>query len=180
MTANKHLPSKTPSQSETVMTEMVLPNDTNNLGNLMGGNLLHWMDICSAIAAGKHANTIAVTAAVDNVSFQHPIHGGAIVTLTSRVSRAFRTSMEVAIEVYTETMQSQEKKLTNTAFYTFVALGPEGTPVLVPPIEPESDSDRERYAGALRRRELRLILAGRKDPQDAPALQALFKPPSKD
>lgn len=174
MTANTHLTAKSPDQSETVMTQMVLPNDTNNLGNLMGGNLLHWMDICSAITAGKHANTIAVTAAVDNVSFQHPIDGGAIVTLKSRVTRAFRTSMEVAIEVYTETMESQEKVLTNTAFYTFVALGADGKPAAVPPIQPANPEDRERYDAALRRRELRLILAGRKSPQDAPALQALF------
>ncbi len=157
------------------MTEMVLPNDTNNLGNLMGGNLLHWMDICSAIAAGKHANTIAVTAAVDNVSFQHPIARGAIVTLHSRVTRAFNTSMEVYIEVFSETMASQEKLLTNTAYYTFVALGEDGKPALVAPIEPQTDEDRLRFEGALRRRELRLLLGGRLKPSDTPALQALFK-----
>jgi acyl-CoA hydrolase len=157
------------------MTEMVLPNDTNNLGNLMGGNLLHWMDICSAIAAGKHANTIAVTAAVDNVSFQHPIARGAIVTLRSRVTRAFNTSMEVYIEVFSETMASQEKVLTNTAYYTFVALGENGQPCPVPAIEPQSEEDRRRFEGALRRRELRLVLSGRLKPSDTPALQALFK-----
>jgi acyl-CoA hydrolase len=170
----EHPAPKPPSASETVMTQMVLPNDTNNLGNLMGGNLLHWMDICSAITAGKHANTIAVTAAVDNVSFQHPILGGAIVTLKARVTRAFRTSMEVAIEVFTETMESQEKVLANTAFYTFVALDAERRPVTVPPVTPETEADRQRYDAALRRRELRLILAGRKRPQDAPELAALF------
>lgn len=166
---------KSPQLSETVMTEMVLPNDTNNLGNLMGGNLLHWMDICSAIAAGKHANTISVTAAVDNVSFQHPIKRGAIVTLKSRVTRAFNTSMEVYIEVYSETMASQEKVLTNTAYYTFVALGADGKPCAVPPVDPETEEDRRRYEGALRRRELRLVLSGRLKPSDTPALQALFK-----
>ncbi|MBI1194190.1 MAG: acyl-CoA thioesterase [Bacteroidetes bacterium] len=169
------LQTKFPSQSETVMTEMVLPNDTNNLGNLMGGNLLHWMDICSAMAAGKHANTIAVTAAVDNVSFQHPIARGAIVTLRSRVTRAFNTSMEVYIEVFSETMASQEKLLTNTAYYTFVALGENGLPCPVPAIEPETEEDRRRFEGALRRRELRLVLSGRLKPSDTPALQALFK-----
>lgn len=167
---------KFPSQSATVMTEMVLPNDTNNLGNLMGGNLLHWMDICSAIAAGKHANTISVTAAVDNVSFQHPIARGAIVTLVSRVTRAFNTSMEVYIEVYSETMASQEKVLTNTAYYTFVALGGDGLPKTVVPIQPETDEDHRRFEGALRRRELRLLLAGRLQPKDTPALRALFFP----
>jgi acyl-CoA hydrolase len=169
------LPSKFPSQSETVMTEMVLPNDTNNLGNLMGGNLLHWMDICSAMAAGKHANTIAVTAAVDNVSFQHPIARGAIVTLRSRVTRAFNTSMEVYIEVFSETMASQEKLLTNTAYYTFVALGENGQPCPVPAITPETEEDRRRFEGALRRRELRLVLSGRLKPSDTPVLQALFR-----
>ena len=167
--------SKHPSQSETVMTEMVLPNDTNNLGNLMGGNLLHWMDICSAIAAGKHANTIAVTAAVDNVSFQHPIARGAIVTLRSRVTRAFNTSMEVYIEVFSETMASQEKILTNTAYYTFVALDDQGKPSKVPQIVPENEEDQRLYDRALRRRELRLVLGGRLKPSDTPALQALFK-----
>jgi acyl-CoA hydrolase len=127
------------------------------------------------MAAGKHANTIAVTTAVDNVSFQHPIARGAIVTLRSRVTRAFNTSMEVYIEVFSETMASQEKLLTNTAYYTFVALGENGLPRPVPAITPETDEDRRRFEGALRRRELRLVLSGRLKPSDTPALQALFR-----
>jgi acyl-CoA hydrolase len=156
------------------MTEMVMPNDTNNLANLMGGNLMRWMDICAAIAAGKHANCIAVTAAVDNVSFRQPIKQGAIVTLTSRVTRAFRTSLEVYIEVFTEDLNSQEKVLANTAYFTFVAIDKEGKPTPVAAVRPESAEEKRQFEGAQRRREIRLVLGGRVKPQDAHALRELF------
>jgi acyl-CoA hydrolase len=167
--------SKTPSVSKTVMTEMVMPNDTNNLDNLMGGNLLRWMDICSAIAAGKHAGKVAVTASVDNVSFRHAIRAGQIVTLCAWVTRAFNTSMEVYIEVNTEELGSDEKTLTNTAYYTFVALDGNRKPIKVQAILPETEVEKKQFEGAMRRRELRLLLAGRIKVEDTTSLKSLFQ-----
>src|SRR6185503_18762272 len=120
---------KRPSDSLTIMNELVLPNDTNTLNNLMGGRLLHWMDICAAIAAQKHAKTIAVTAAVNNVAFNHPIKLGNVVTLHAKCVRAFNTSMEVHIEVWTQDLTKDDRVKCNEAFYTFVALDKEGNPV---------------------------------------------------
>ena len=166
--------SKTPSASDTVMTEMVMPNDTNNLGNLMGGNLLRWMDICAAISAGKHCDCVAVTAAVDSVSFRHPIQKGDIVTLHSRVTRAWNTSLEVYIEVFTETVKDRARLLANTAYYTFVALDDERKPTEAPEVIPETAEEVKRFEGASRRREVRLLLSGRVQPKDAKELQKLF------
>ena len=156
------------------MTELVLPNDTNTLNNLMGGRLMHWMDIVSAIAAQKHSNRIVVTASVDNISFKHPIRLGNVVTLKARVTRAFNSSMEVRIEVDAEDIPSSQKIESNSAYFTFVAVDQHGRPIDVPEIEPETDEDREYYDGALRRRQLRLILAGRMRPQEANELRSIF------
>lgn len=156
------------------MTELVLPNDTNTLNNLMGGRLMHWMDIVSAIAAQKHANKIVVTASVDNISFKHPIRLGNVVTLKARVTRAFNSSMEVRIDVEAEDIPSNEKIDSNSAYFTFVAVDDHGKPTDVPEIEPETDEDREYYDGALRRRQLRLILAGRMNPREANELRSIF------
>lgn len=156
------------------MNEMVLPNDTNTLNNLMGGRLLHWMDIAAAIAAQKHAGKTVVTASVDSVSFGKCIKLGDVVTLQAEVSRAFNTSMEVFIKVWAENIPSGEKFLSNQAYYTFVALDRNGTPVSVPSVEPEIEEEQMRYDGALRRRQLRLILAGKMKPDDATELKALF------
>jgi acyl-CoA hydrolase len=169
------LKAKTPQQSEVTMTEMVLPNDTNTLNNLMGGRLLHWMDICAAISAQKHSNRIVVTASVDNVSFTEPIRLGNIVTMHARVTRAFNSSMEVYLEVWAEDIPAGIRVSTNRAFYTFVAVDQNGRPIEVPPLLAESVEDKELYVSALRRRQLRLVLAGRMNPSDATELKALFE-----
>jgi len=165
---------KNPAHSRTIMNEMVLPNDTNTLNNLMGGRLLHWMDIAAAIAAQKHAQKTVVTASVDSVSFGKSIKLGDVVTLQAEVSRAFHSSMEVYIKVWAENIPSGEKFLSNEAYYTFVALDRNGGPVLVNQLEPETEEERKRFDGALRRRQLRLILAGKMKPDDATELKALF------
>jgi acyl-CoA hydrolase len=163
---------KRPTDSLTVMNELVLPNDTNTLNNLMGGRLLHWMDICSAMAAQKHARAICVTAAVNNVSFNHPIKLGNIVTLQAKVVRAFNTSMEVHIEVWTQEMTKKGDKIKcNEAFYTFVALDNDGKTIMVPQIEPLSDDERKLYEDALLRRQLKLIDSGKTTLDKVPELK---------
>lgn len=167
---------KTKKASETlaVMTEIVLPNDTNTLGNLMGGRLLHWLDICAAISSHRCSNRIVVTASVNNVSFSHPIKLGDIITLEAKVSRCFNTSMEVVIEVFVENHRTGIKTKCNDAIYTFVAVDQMGTPIAAPDLIPETEEEKKRYDGALRRRQLSLILAGKMNPQDATELKALF------
>ncbi|EON75946.1 Acyl-CoA hydrolase [Lunatimonas lonarensis] len=156
------------------MTEMVLPNDTNTLNNLMGGKLMHWMDIVAAICAQRHCNNIVVTASVDNISFKNPIALGNVVTLNAQITRAFTTSMEIFLEVYAEDIPANSKLLTHRAFFTFVAVDKSGRPVKVPEVTPVGKEEEERYQGALRRRQLRLVLAKRMDPQDATELKSLF------
>lgn len=165
---------KYPQESYTNMNELVLPNDTNTLNNLMGGRLLHWMDIAAAISAQKHCNRIVVTASVDNVSFRHPIKLGDVVTIEAKVTRSFTTSVEVKLEVWAENIPTGTKNRSNEAYYTFVALDNDGRPVAVPAIEPQTDKEKEWFNGALRRRQLRLILAGKMKPDDAAELKALF------
>lgn len=165
---------KTPRESFVSMTELVLPNDTNTLNNLMGGRLMHWMDIVSAIAAQKHSNRIVVTASVDNISFRHPIQLGNVVTLRARVTRAFNSSMEVRIDVDAEDIPSGKKIDSNMAYFTFVAMDESGHPTDVPEVEPQTEEEVGLYDGALRRRQLRLILAGRMNPQDANELKSIF------
>jgi acyl-CoA hydrolase len=165
---------KRPSESFVSMTELVLPNDTNTLNNLMGGRLMHWMDIVSAIAAQKHSNNIVVTASVDNISFRHPIRLGNVVTLRAKVTRAFNSSMEVRIDVDAEDVPSADKFESNSAYFTFVAIDQNGKPVEVPEIEPETPEEQAFYDGALRRRQLRLILAGRMKPSEANELKSIF------
>ena len=165
---------KNPQESRTVQTEIVLPNDTNNLNNLMGGRLLHWMDIAAAVCAQRHCGRTCVTAAVNNVSFGHPIPKASIVTLEANISRAFSSSMEIIIDVWTEDMQSGSKTKCNEAIYTFVAVDNMGKPAKVPEVEPETKIEQERFCAALRRRQLSLILAGKMKAEDATELKALF------
>ena len=153
------------------MNELVLPNDTNTLGNLMGGRLLHLMDICAAIASMRHSNRICVTASVDNVDFHSGIRLGEVVILESTVNRAFTTSMEAEVNVWAEDTTTGERRKCNRAYYTFVAVDQNGRPIPVPPLAPETDEERERYEGAARRRELRLILAGRLKLSEAESLR---------
>jgi acyl-CoA hydrolase len=165
---------KTPRETETIMSEVVLPNDTNALHNLRGGKILHWMDIASAIAAGRHAEAVVVTASVDNVSFENPIKTGDVVTIRAKVTRTFRTSIEVYIEVSAENIPTRTHYQCNTAYYTFVALDSNGRPKPVAAITPETEDEQKKYDGAIRRRELRLVLAGRIKPEEAKELQAFF------
>ena len=165
---------RTVERSRCVKNEIVLPNDTNNLGNLMGGRLLHWMDICAAISAQRHTQRVAVTAAVDNVEFHSAIRQGEIVTLRSQVNRAYRTSMEVEINVWAENAITREFRKCNRAFYTFVGVDGNGRPVRVDPVHPETDEERERYETAAKRRELRLVLAGRMSWDEAKLIREDF------
>jgi acyl-CoA hydrolase len=143
----------------------------------MGGQLLNWMDVISAISAHRHCHRIVVTAAVNNVSFQHPIKLGDIVTIEAKVSRAFSSSMEVYMEVFVEHATTGERTKCNEAIYTFVAVDQLGSPINVPDLKPESEEEIRRYDGALRRRQLRLILAGKMKPEEATELKALFTEP---
>ena len=165
---------KKASESLVMMTELVLPNDTNVFGNLMGGRLMYWMDIASALSAQKHANAPVVTASVDNISFEAPILLGNVVYIEAKVSRAFTTSMEVHIRVWGEDLKRQHKYKSNEAYYTFVALNADGKPSPVPQLTPQSEYEQKLYEGAMRRRQLRLILGGKMKPNDAFELKALF------
>jgi acyl-CoA hydrolase len=166
--------SKKAHESLIQMTELVLPNDTNFFGNLMGGRLMYWMDIAAALSAQKHANAPVVTASVDNLSFQEPIKLGNAVYIHAKVSRAFTSSMEVHIDVWSEDIKSRYKYKSNEAYYTFVALNDEGKSTPVPQLIPETDNEHTLYNGAIRRRQLRLILSGKMKPDDASDLKALF------
>ncbi len=161
-------------ESTVTKNELLMPNDTNMLNNLMGGKMMYWMDICAGIAAQKHSEALAVTASVDNISFRQPIELGSLVTLTATVTRAFKSSMEVYIEVTAENIPKKTKFVSNSAFFTFVAIDDNGQPVVVPEAIPETEREKELYDGALRRRQLRLIFAGRMKPTDAIELKAIF------
>ena len=165
---------KKSSESLIVMTELVLPNDTNLFENLMGGRLMYWMDIAAALSGSKHCNAPVVTASVDNISFTNPIKLGNVVHIEAKVTRAFNTSMEVYLKVWGEDIIQQNRYNSNEAYYTFVALDPNGKPRLVPQLAPETEEEKELFDGALRRRQLRLILAGKMKPGDASELKALF------
>lgn len=161
-------------ESFTIMNELVLPNDTNTLNNLMGGRLLHWMDIAAAISAQKHCNRIVVTASVDNVSFKHPIKLGDVITIEAKVTRAFNTSVEVRLDVWAENIPSGSRQKSNEAYYTFVALDQSARTIPVPELIPETPEEVDLFDGALRRRQLRLVLGGKMHPDDASELKALF------
>jgi acyl-CoA hydrolase len=161
----------------TITTHLVLPENTNTLGNLMGGQLLNWLDIASAIAAHRHCRRVVVTAAVNNVSFQHPIKLGDLVVIEAKVSRAFSSSMEVFMDIFVEHSSTGEKIKCNEAIYTFVAVDQLGNPIQVPDLIPETEEEKKRFEGALRRRQLRLILAGKMKPEEATELKALFAEP---
>ena len=166
--------SKKASESLSITTEIVLPNDTNNLSNLMGGRLLHWMDIATAIAAHRHCEKTVVTASVNHVSFSEAIPAGSIVTLEAKVSRAFTSSMEVFVDVWMENNNHKGKKKCNEAIYTFVAVDQLGSPIEIPELIPETKEEKNRYESALRRRQLSLMLSGRMKAEDATELKALF------
>ncbi len=165
---------KKASESLVVMTELVLPNDTNNFGNLMGGRLMYWMDIAAALAAMKHCAAPVVTASVDNISFETPIKIGNVVHIEAKVTRAFNSSMEVHMNVWGEDAMQQYRYKSNEAYYTFVALDPNNRPRTINSLVPETEDEKKLYEGALRRRQIRLILGGKMKAEDAEELKALF------
>lgn len=166
---------KTVSDSATTMTELIMPNDTNPLGNLMGGNLMRWMDIAGGICAGKHCEAYVVTASVDHVSFQQPIKLGSVISINAIVTRAFRTSVEVYLEVYVSDFIGQNTVKSNHAYMTFVALDEDKKkPIEVPDIRPITPEQIKLHESAIRRREVRLILGGRMKPEDANYLKNYF------
>lgn len=169
------MPAKPAGASLAETTHLVLPNDTNTLGNLMGGQLLKWLDISCAISAHRHCMRVVVTVAVNHVSFDRPIKLGDFVTIRSQVSRSFSTSMEVWSDVWVEDQVTGAKIKCNSAIYTFVAVDQAGQPTVVPEVVPGTDEEQKRFDGALRRRQLRLILSGKLKPGDATELKALFE-----
>ena len=165
---------KTPEESKSIMTDLVLPSETNPLNNLFGGDLLARMDRAASIAARRHSRRIVVTASVNHVAFNKAIPLGSVVTVEAKVSRAFKSSMEIYIDVWIEDRISGDRTKANEAIYTFVAVDDTGHPVRIPPIEPQTELEKIRYDGALRRRQLSLVLAGKMKPKDATELKALF------
>ncbi|WP_439152114.1 acyl-CoA thioesterase [Winogradskyella sp.] len=167
--------SKTAFQSKTTLTDLVLPSETNPINNLFGGELLARMDRAASIAARRHSRRIVVTASVNHVAFNRAIPLGSVVTVEAKVSRAFSSSMEVYLDVWVEDRESGESIKANEAIYTFVAVDETGRPVKVPELIPESNLEKERYDGALRRKQLSLVLAGKMKPSDATELKAIFE-----
>lgn len=162
------------SESLAINSQMIMPNDTNTLGNLMGGNLMRMVDIAGAISAQRHSNRIVVTASIDNVSFENKVPLGDVITLEAKVTRAFNTSMEVIVKVYSENIPAGTRVQTNTAFLTFVAVDQSGRPIEIAEAVPETDEEKALFAAALRRRQLRLVLGGRMKPEEANELKAIF------
>ena len=165
---------KFPSESLTILTDLVLPSETNPLNNLFGGELLARMDRAASIAARRHSRRITVTASVNHVAFNRAIPLGSVVTVEAKVSRAFNSSMEIYIDVWIEDRESGNRTKANEAIYTFVAVDETGRPVEVAPIEPQTDEEKSRYDAALRRKQLSLVLAGKMKPEEATELKALF------
>ncbi|WP_445731564.1 acyl-CoA thioesterase [Mariniflexile sp.] len=165
---------KTPEQSKTILTDMVLPGETNPLNNLFGGELLARMDRAASISARRHCRNIVVTASVNHVAFNKAVPLGSVVTVEAKVSRAFKTSMEVFIDVWIEDRKSGERTKANEGIYTFVAVDDTGKPILVPEVLPETELEKQRFDAALRRKQLSLLLSGKMKPCDATELKALF------
>ncbi len=165
---------KTPAASRTIITDLVLPSETNPIGNMFGGELLARMDRAASIAARRHSRRIVVTASVNHVAFNKMIPLGSVVTVEAHVSRAFKSSMEVYMDVWIEDRESGLRSKANEAIYTFVAVDEMGSPVPVPEIKPESSLEKKRFDGALRRKQLSLVLAGKLAPGEATELKALF------
>ncbi|CAN5351110.1 acyl-CoA thioesterase [soil metagenome] len=166
--------SRNPKDSRTILTDLVLPSETNPLNNLFGGELLARMDRAASIAARRHSRRIVVTASVNHVAFNKAIPLGSVVTVEAAVSRAFKTSMEIFIDVWVEDRESGQRSKANEAIYTFVAVDETGSPVAVPELEPETELEKKRFDAALRRKQLSLVLAGKMKPGEATELKALF------
>ncbi|GGE13503.1 acyl-CoA thioesterase [Psychroflexus salis] len=166
---------KTPEESKTTLTDLVLPSETNPLNNLFGGELLARMDRAASIAARRHSRRIVVTASVNHVAFNKAVPLGSVVTVEAKVSRSFKTSMEIFLDVWIEDRESGRRTKANEAIYTFVAVDDMGNPVPVPGIDPQTKLEKDRFEAALRRKQLSLVLAGKLKPKDATELKALFE-----
>ncbi|MBS7333930.1 MAG: acyl-CoA thioesterase [Weeksellaceae bacterium] len=166
---------KTPKESLTITTDIVLPGETNPLNNLFGGELLARMDRAASITARRHSRRICVTASVNNVAFNKSIPLGSVVTIEAKVSRTFRTSMEIFLDVWIEDRESGSRQKANEAIYTFVAVDETGMPIEIAPVVPETDEEKSRFEAALRRKQLSLVLAGKMQPSEATELKALFQ-----
>ncbi|MDG1037314.1 MAG: acyl-CoA thioesterase [Polaribacter sp.] len=166
---------KTPKESLTILTDLVLPGETNYLDNLFGGELLARMDRACSIAARRHSRQIVVTVSVNHVAFNRPIPVGSVVTLEAKVSRAFKSSMETYVDVWIEDRQSGSRTKVNEGIYNFVAVDEIGKPVTIPQIIPETELEKERFNGALVRKQLSLVLAGKLEADEATALKKMFK-----
>ena len=165
---------KSSKSSLTIMTDSVLPGETNPLNNLFGGELLARMDSAASISAKRHSKEIVVTSSVNHVSFDKAIPLGSTVTIQAKVSRVFNSSMEVYLDVWIDDEKGGKVKA-NEAIYTFVAVNKKGRPITINKVKPESEEEKERYDGALRRRQLSLVVAGKMNPKDATELRAIFK-----
>lgn len=152
---------RTVRESQSEYSELCLPNDTNTLGNMLGGHVMHLVDLCGAIAAMRHSQSPVVTASVDQMTFLHPVRLGELVMLKSQVNRVFRTSMEVGVKVWVENLQTREVKHTSSAYLTFVAVGAAGKRIELLPVVPETDDEKRRYEQAAERRQYRLALRAR-------------------
>jgi acyl-CoA hydrolase len=160
--SHSQLRGKPVSASRTEMTEVVLPQDANVFGNILGGRVMHLVDIAAAITAHRHCRSMAVTASVDHIDFRNPIRVGEVITLKASLNRAFHTSMEIGVKVFSEDVLTGEKKHTTSAYVTFVALDADHRPKPVPPVICETEEDRRRYREALARRKQRLANRERK------------------
>lgn len=158
----EQLKPRTVAESQSEMAEVVLPNDTNPLGNLLGGRLMHFIDIAGAMACHRHARSYVVTASMDHLDFLSPVHVGDLLILKSSVNRAFKTSMEVGVKVYVENYITGASRHVSSAYLTFVAVDREGRRLPVPPIIPETEEEKHRFEGALRRRQSREAEAQRR------------------
>lgn len=166
---------KTPSESLTILTDLVLPSETNPLDSLFGGELLSRMDRACSIAARRHSKNIVVTASVNHVAFNKPVPVGSILSVEAKVSRAFYSSMEIFVDVWMECLQTGKREKVNEGIYTFVAVDEDGKPTAVPSITPETPLEKERFDAALRRKQLSLVLSGRMNPGEATELKKLFE-----
>ncbi len=155
MSDQPNLKPRTVAESQSEMAEVILPNDANPLGNLLGGRLLHFIDLAGAMAAHRHSRAYVVTASMDHIDFLHPVKVGDLLILKSSVNRAFRTSMESGVKAYVENYMTGERKHVSSAYLTFVAVDRAGNRLPVPPLLPETEEEKERYEGALRRRQAR-------------------------
>ena len=148
-------------ESQSEYSELALPNDSNGLGNVLGGKVMHLVDLAAALAAMRHARCPVVTASIDHMNFLHPVHIGQLIILRSSVNRVFQTSMEVGVKVWVEDLLKGDLRHTSSAYLTFVAIDAQGKRMPVAPVIPETEEEKRRYTEALARREYRLEMRRR-------------------